>query len=168
MYKLIFCLLIYIPCSGQIKMTVSGCDPIIIKFDSLSANTIYKRAYNWTQVYYKNPKIGLKGQIENEFLRIDAYHKAAIIIGKGILSSNYNLSYNLTIEVKEGKAKFSYIPLCVFTGEIAPTETNYFQYFKKDGSLTKFGIVAIPQAENAANSMLNNLIDFIKNGSPSW
>ena len=169
MKKILVCLLFYIPCSGQLKFTATGCEPIIIEFDTMMAATIYQKAYNWSQYFYRDPKSGIKGTIPNEMIRIDAIHKPSVKGNGSFNSVEYNMTYNLTLEFKDGKMKATYKPIDVYnTRNVNNESIPYYNLFKPDGSIRKSGQGVVPESENTANAMIKNLVEFIKQGKKDW
>jgi hypothetical protein len=102
----------------KLVLKPTGFEPVVYQIDSLKAPTIYKRAMDWVQITYKNPKESLKASIENENIRLDGFTENAFIrTFKSGSKSNYGLFYTLEINIKDGKYRFVFTPNQIVTDD---------------------------------------------------
>ncbi|MDP8218323.1 MAG: DUF4468 domain-containing protein [Candidatus Theseobacter exili] len=112
----------------KLILTKQGIEPIIVQVDSINSATLYKRAMNWVQASYKNPKEVLKANIENEKIRLDGYQEKSFYRIFDIRKVEYDVSYTLEIDFKDGKYKFSFTPnqIWIDGGKVMFTLANFF------------------------------------------
>jgi hypothetical protein len=108
-------------------------EPVVVQVDGLSKMTIQERINSWIDSSYRSPENVIKVNNENQ-IRIRAYDECffkSIAIGKVC----YNVYYFITIDIKEGKYRFSFeFDEITYDGTY---NFNFTVYFKKDGTLRK-------------------------------
>lgn len=106
-------------CYGQkLVLKPTGFEPVVFQVDSIKAPTIYKRAMDWIQLTYKNPKEVLKASIENESIRLEGFTGNAFVrTFKSGNKSNYGLYYTLEIYIKDGRYRFVFTPNQIVTDD---------------------------------------------------
>jgi len=112
-----------------LELTEKGVEPAIIKLDSLSASQIYKKVDGWIQTNYKNPSEVIKGNIENEMIRISGFQKD--FFSREYKSGNivfYDVSYGLTFEFQNEKMRVTFQPqtIKVDGSKVHFTEKDFF------------------------------------------
>jgi hypothetical protein len=101
------------------SLTSTGVPPIIVTVDSTPVETMYKRALNWVQEYYRNPDQVLRSKIDNDKIRIEGFNSRAFYrIFKA--KTFYQSSYTLEIEFKPGKYRMTYTPGSILTDDNSP------------------------------------------------
>jgi hypothetical protein len=102
----------------KLVLNPTGFEPVVYQIDSIKAPTIYKRAMDWVQITYKNPKESLKASIENENIRLEGFTENAFVrTFKDGSKSNYGLFYTLEINIKDGKYRFVFTPNQIVTDD---------------------------------------------------
>ncbi len=95
----------------KLVLNEKGFEPVVYQVDSINASTIYKKVLDWIQITYKNPKEVLKASVENELIRLEAVNKGAFVrTFKSGTIVDYDLSYTLEINIKDGKYRFIFTP----------------------------------------------------------
>lgn len=128
---------ITITCRAQniekINFTASGCNPIVIKLDSIyTKEIIYKLTREWILKDYNTPSVTIKAEINNDYIRINGVDINAC---KFNALSTLDLDYDMTIEVKDGRYRLTVVLnkfLCNHT--ICDYGFSPSGLFKKDGS----------------------------------
>lgn len=115
--------------NSPLELTENGVEPTIIKLDSLSPSQIYKKVDGWIQTNYKNPSEVIKGNIENEMIRISGFQKD--FFSRKYKSGNivfYDVSYGLTFEFQNEKMRVTFQPqtIKVDGSKVHFTENDFF------------------------------------------
>lgn len=113
-------------------------DYIVLPFDGKTESELYKKALQWIEVTYKNPKEVLKGNIENDYIRFQG-SKPGLVVMNALGRHPYDSRYMIEITFKNGKCKFDIIELEYYTpySQYSPGGWNSFPmtntsgYFKK-------------------------------------
>ena len=158
MKKLTLLLLLYLPIitysQDKIPTLLFGeVPPTVVELDGVSQAEIYDRLINWVNNYYRSPDDVLKVN-NSEQVRLRALDKCffqGIALGKVC----YTVYYNLTIDIKENKYRFSFDIDKIMVDATTPALFGFKAYYKKDGSVRKG---KGPQlAVSTANESLKNL-----------
>lgn len=169
MRKIIY--LLVLVCSlgyGQNKFELKpdGFSPIVTEIQGKTAAEIYKKAKDWVQTYYKNPKEVLKADIENDMIRIDGFCDKCLnhkIMGA---SNLYNYSYSITISFQDGKFKFDYAISSFDSGVLYIN--SYSEYYKKDGTLKSKYSDEVQMLNNSANDTYQSFLDYVTGKKKDW
>jgi len=149
---------------AEFKFTKDGfTDYVIGTVPNKTASELYKKTIDWINITYKNPKEVIKGQIENEYIRIEGFKSSMLC--KKILGSNIceNGRYQIEISFKDGKYKFDVISLETYvnasqynSGGWYPVElTNTSYAYKESGELKPMFKNYPNQIESTFNSLNN-------------
>lgn len=147
----------------KFELTKNGFEPIVISVDSSSAQVIYKKVNNWVQTYYKNPREVLKGNIENEEIRLEAVLLNAFKLKIAFSNFNYNLWYSLTILIKDNKIRVSIIENKVTLADGTRWAGTLGTFFDNDGNVKTKNTEQKEEVEKGINSILNSLSNYINN-----
>ena len=71
--------------------------------------TLYNKAINWINTYYKNPEEVIKGKIEGDYLRFDGFQKGLIPVKVLGLTDFHNVRYTIKLNFKDNKVRFKVI-----------------------------------------------------------
>jgi len=135
---------------------------VVVEFDSIPREKLYKLIKNWIKETYKNPDKVIKAEIDNKKIRFEGYSETALSV-TGLGSKIYSpCTYSITISVKDNKYKFEPISL-VNAGSGYPIPlTDGSGYFNKIGlpknSFKDFVIEVGDLFENLNNSLKNYII----------
>ena len=77
-------------------------DFLVIDCQDKSQSELYKKTLDWIAVKYNTPSEVIKGQIENEYIRIEGFANHVISSGT---------KYQIEISFKDGKYKFDLIKI---------------------------------------------------------
>ena len=83
---------------------------VVLPFDGKLQADLYKKALQWIEVTYKNPKEVLKGNIENDYIRFIGV-KSNLYCINAMGRNCYDVRYTIEIAFKDGKCKFDIIDL---------------------------------------------------------
>lgn len=120
---------------NNFELTPEGYNSIVTEIPGKSAAELYKKTKDWIQTFYKNPDVVLKGDIENDEIRIEAFCNDCFVV-KNIFEQSCDYQYTLLVSFKDGKYKFDYI-----VGQLSSDGTNflytYRTFFKSDKTVRK-------------------------------
>jgi len=151
----------------EFKFTKDGfTDYLVIPCEGKTQTDLYKKAIDWVNVTFNNPKEVIKAQIENDYIRIEGVGKNLFCVSDTNCSDG---KYQIEISVKDGKYKFDIISVEQFMNEIGWVKFEGLEktsfYFKETGEPKKNVkkiVEDVPQYFNNLNKSFN---DFIVNGS---
>lgn len=143
-------------------------DFVIKNFESKNKEELYKKIIDWVSVTYNDPKEVIKGEIVNDYIRIEGIKngvKLGTILG---LQTIDNFKYQIEISVKDNKYKFDVIkiqnytiPSQYITGgwkDISISDTSFNYKNGKIKNQVKFIPVTLPLIFNELNDSLYNFI----------
>lgn len=160
----LFLLLVFV-CSvsfGQevLILTQKGFDPVVVSINEMPASLIYSKTKEWIQTYYKNPNEVLKGDIENNMIRIEGFDVGGYKMKNLGMVFPYDYSYSIEIEFKEGRYRFNYIVNQLWSdGKICAYSIKDF--FDKKGIVKKRYELANETMNESANDNLKSLHNYI-------
>lgn len=137
-------------------------DFVVVNCEGKTKEELYKKTLDWINTIYNTPKEVIKGQIENEYIRIEGAEKS--------LGVNYQpAKYMIEISFKDGKYKFDVLNISQFIPgyQYIPSTWKEFYinntsgYYKKNGEIRngyKYYSIAIPDYFNKLNKNLNDFI----------
>jgi hypothetical protein len=102
----------------------------VIRVPGKTEPELYNMIERWFLSTYKNPDKAIKAKIPNESIRAQGFESDAVKIAGLVYSS---LEYSLTVEIKQGKARFTLTNMNLVNDD----GTNYYfenYVYKKDGS----------------------------------
>lgn len=120
----------------KVEVKKEGAVPVVTEFEGKSAQELYLQTKKWIQSNYKNPSEVLKGDIENDMLRINGYGSGFFYV-KSIIKNYYDVEYSIEFLFKDGKYKY------IFTINKITTQGRkiYFSvpsdFFKSDGTTVR-------------------------------
>ncbi|UOX32412.1 DUF4468 domain-containing protein [Flavobacterium sediminilitoris] len=173
MKKIILLVLISFYSFGQElpKLTENGFEPIVVEIKDKTAAEIYVKAKEWIQTYYKNPTEVLKGDIENNMIRINGFANEGYQTKALGIVNYYDYSYVIEINFKDGKYRFNYIIGQFYAGS-KKASYSYKYFFKSDGSIKKTQKVPFDTlnetASNTSISFYNYVSGNIENKKSDW
>jgi len=106
---------------------------VIVEFDSIPREKLYKLIKNWIKETYKNPDKVIKAEIDNKKIRFEGFTDSDISIS-GLGQKVYgSYTYTITISVKDNKYKFEPISLESAVGSYPIPLNDGSGYFNKIG-----------------------------------
>ncbi len=155
----------------EFKMTKDGfTDYIVVEKEGKTAKELYIKTIEWINKFYNSPKDVIKGQIENEYIRIEGIDKkftaTPSFYGNKIPKEG---KYQIEISFKDGKYKFDVISLSLYSPpsrySIGSWEdfklNNVSEYYRNNGDIkgwARFFPTLIPEQFNLLNAQLSNYI----------
>lgn len=147
----------------KMEITKDGIKPIIVEVPNMSAESIYKKVYNWVQRNFENPNEVIKGNIEGEFLRINIFDKKGYeykALG-GIYRSG--AEYTIEIDIKDNQYVFaSKIENLLDAGGYV-YKFKPKSYFKKNGQVKTRKEIEINSLKKMLNSRNSVIYKYIIN-----
>lgn len=145
----------------------------VIELNSLTAKEIYTRINKYIQKNYVSPKDVSKGNIDNEFVSFNGLNKNCIT--EKVLISNFysDIEYYITIDIKEGKIKYSIAKLV----QIKRVYDSSYEidllsivagYYKSNGTIKPQFVKVKMDIEKVVNDTLTNLIASVKETKTDW
>jgi hypothetical protein len=149
----------------EFKFTREGfTDFVVTSIDSAKQNDLYKKTLEWVQVNYNTPSEVLKGQIENQYIRIEGVSKNALCIKSFGTNTCSSVKYQIEISFKDGKYKFDVIELSqYYTGGWYKLYLDAPKlYYKDNGEIRPVYSQYPENIENVFNSLNKSLEAFLK------
>ena len=149
-------------------------DFVVTKIENKSQAELYKKTLDWIGINYKNPKEVLKGQVENEYIRIEGIEVNLFCLNPSLCQ---NMKYQIEISFKEAKYKIDIIALDQDMPELGWVHFNGLEdgsfYFNNKGEVKpKFKIFAeeIPKFFNKINKSISEYLvnGNLKNKKNDW
>ena len=128
-------------------------------------------ATKWVNVYYNTPKEVIKGDVENEYIRIQGVgSSASCFISLGSPSCQ-DIQYSISLKFKEGKLKFHLTNLELYytPGEILglsgwePYDPPTSRYDQKNGKPYRIRIESSESTMDHLNGLADNLAAYLEN-----
>jgi hypothetical protein len=125
---------------------------VVVKFDSISKEKLFKLTNNWIKETYKNPDKVIKAIIENNKIRINGY-------------SEFGFEYTIVISFKDNKYKFEPIEVISRSqaGEFNIPLDDGSIYYKKNGWPKKMFQNFTKHLGDTFENLNNNLKKYILN-----
>lgn len=157
--------LIYCQKIPQLKLTVNGVEPIVVKTQDLNKTAIYNKTLAWVNTNYLDPKNAIKENSVNTKIKVEGFKRRAWYY-KSMGIKNYNhMLYTIEVVCNDGDFEFNYLIGDFFIDEGQSAQYDYKMFFKKDGSVRKQYIEAIPSIEKTMNELLISLYNYITDKS---
>ena len=145
------------------KFTKDGfTDFVVVECEKKTQSELYKKTLDWVAVTYNTPNVVLKGQIENDYIRLEGSAKDVIANG---------MKYQIEISFKEGKYKFDIIRIQFWSEMdyllIGQTDWKEFEIVKMDKYFDRQGEIkgrykpVLERITKYFNSLNSNLKDFL-------
>jgi hypothetical protein len=157
----------------EFKFTKEGfTDYVITKVDSSKTQSeLYKRALDWVQVTYKNPKEVLLAQIENDYIRFEGVEKYKLCTKSLGATTCFDIRYQIEVSFKNGKYKFDVIKVeqYIKTSQYSAGGwydfpiNNTSSYYKDNGEIRQMWKLYPESLENVFNSLNLSLKNFMLN-----
>ena len=114
-------------------------DYLVVPIEGKTQSDLYKKTLEWVQVVYNTPSEVLKGQIENEYIRIEGVAKNALCV-KAYCNT---VKYQIEISLKDGKYKFDATSLSQYVSPSQYTSGGWYEvslyapklYYKENGDI---------------------------------
>lgn len=142
------------------KITKEGFAPIVVNVEGKTASEIYTKAKEWIQTYYKNPSEVLKADISNDMIRIEGYAVNGFQTKSLGMINNFDYSYTIEIQFKDGKYRYNYIVGQFWAGG-GKCLYDYTAFFKEDNLVRKVYQLAFDSINETANQTSNSLFNYI-------
>jgi hypothetical protein len=151
----------------EFKFTKDGfTDFVVINIEGKNQQELYKKALDWLQVTYKNPKEVIKAQIENDYVRIEGIRSSMFCMKSLGMLNCLDGKYQIEISFKDGKYKFDVISVehkstygwsaFLINGDIGQA------YFKENGEI-RSAFKLYPDAfQSTFNDLNKDLESFLK------
>lgn len=139
---------------------------IVLKKDSMSISEGYENVVKWININYNTPREVIKGDVKNEYVRIEGYNPK---IGEGVFMGSkvvYKGKYFLSFEFKEDKIKMKIDKIQLnnpFDETLGFSEfiSNYNRRFKKNGKPKKSAVLFQTSLAKSMNDIKNSFQDFL-------
>ena len=144
-------------------VTLSGVEPIILKFDALDAEEIYSRTLKWFRTVYHDPNEPSVSGVKNELVKIDGSIENAFIMDVDRQPLVFDIEYALQISVKENQAT-----LAMDIGQVwwhpfnRKAEFTYQRFFTTDGEIRPGYGDARDKLEKSINSIVHEFYHDLK------
>jgi len=143
----------------KFDLTPNGYEPVVFELQDKSAEQIYTGIIKYINKNYKNPSEVLKGDIKNEYIRLDGFMNRMWCYKAMGINNCVDQHYSVELDIKEGKLRMSFIPN---DGYVAGTTNKlmytYKSFFKKDGSVRNMYTDAKESLDISVNNMLNSIV----------
>jgi hypothetical protein len=156
--------------STDFKFTKEGfTDYVVIPIDGKTQADLYKKTLEWVQVTYNTPKEVLKGEIENDYIRIEGVTKNGLCMKTLGLNTCNMVKYQIEISFKDGKYKFDVIKVEQYLNPSqyssggwseVPIETTVYAY-KENGDIRNVFKQYPENLETIFNTLNDSLKKFI-------
>jgi hypothetical protein len=147
----------------------SGFNTMVVrKVPNKTQSQLYKKSIDWVATTYNTPKEVIKGQIENDYLRIEGSNQGLVCLNI-LFKMNYPARYMIEISFKDGKYKFDVTSIAYY---VAPSQysvggwsgnilINKNLMYKENGEI-KGMYKYIPESfVNCFNDLNNSLYNFL-------
>lgn len=110
--KLLYLLLFTTTCFAQIEVTPNGLefeeygDFLVIEADTTSASELYKRALKYVEMNYKDPDEVYKGQVEEEYLKIETFKPNLTTANNSGVKLPIDARYFIEMRFKDGRVRY--------------------------------------------------------------
>lgn len=155
----------------ELKITALGVDPIVVHIDSMSAKELYKKTLKWVQKTYISPENVLKGNIENENIRVQGKKENAFSYSNwpGSFSGTmyYDAVYMFDLDFRDGRFRATYQPMTFYLGGTLKEVSGYSSWFakqkdtKKGAKIQAINDNAIVEFNIHMNELVKNLHDYL-------
>ena len=147
---------------------------LVLDKDGMSVEDGYKMVTEWVNVYYNTPKEVIKGDVENEYIRIKGVGGSARCSKMLGELKCQDIKYSISLEFKEGKMKFQLTNLEVYYDPTDPASpvhlkgwSSYNPQFqdltKKNGKPYRVRIEDAESTMAHLNDLANNLAAYLEN-----
>lgn len=142
----------------EFKFTKDGfTDFVVVQCENKTQAELYKKTLDWIAVNYNTPSAVIKGQIENDYIRIEGSVKDLIT------SSS---KYQIEISFKDGKYKFDVIEFLYWSEFPEPKYKEFNmsdtkKHYNKQGQIKhsfKLESERLPKYFNTLNSSLKDFL----------
>ena len=147
---------------AEFKFSKEGfTDFLVVECEKKTQSELYKKTLDWVAVTYNTPSEVIKGQIENDYIRIEG-------TAKNLISSG--TKYQIEISFKDGKYKFDIIQIeYYFDSGVELTELkwkefdiiNTDKYFYKNGEIKRSSKPVWNRVTKYFNALNSSLKDFL-------
>ena len=148
---------------------------IVLEKENMPVNKGYELVKNWVNVVYNTPREVIKGDIKDEYVRIEGIEKDMCIVnGKGILSTLIcsDIRYSFSFEFKNNKIKMQLISIKRRPQKDITGDPNYTFYEEepswneiinqKTGEKIKYNSRRLELMANEFNILANSLKDYLE------
>lgn len=87
---------------------------IVLNVENKSAKELYANALKYIAKTYKNPEEVVKGNIENEYLKVVTHASDFITIKNSFVRTPFSVDYTYELSFKDGKVKYEIISLDIY------------------------------------------------------
>tara|TARA_A100001015_G_C15034372_1_gene735195 strand:+ start:1898 stop:2479 length:582 start_codon:yes stop_codon:yes gene_type:complete len=143
---------------------------VVIDQDEMPVEEGYKRVIDWINITYNTPKEVIKGQIENDYIRIEGYQSSNPCIKSLGIVSCFDNKYSISFEFKENKIKFQVTrlqlysaPSSVSAGGWSEAQPNYAVMYKKNGKPVKLQHQIADGFTSNLNALQSSLSKYVSN-----
>jgi hypothetical protein len=137
-----------------------GIQPVLVDFEGLSKDELYRRTLNWYANYYSNKGESFITTFENELVEITARKKMLISKISGI-DLFADLEYRFQIEFMENKIRMDFISVSEDAQSTDIGSQQELDSLDKNESLKKMSENLKQQTEQMMNEIPSSLVDFL-------
>ncbi|WP_448607628.1 DUF4468 domain-containing protein [Paenimyroides ceti] len=146
------------------KLTKNGIEPIVVEVGNKTKEEIFKSINEYLQVNYKNPNYVQKGNIENEYIRWEGYKENAWGYKTLGITTYYDMTYVIEIDIKDNKYKYSY-RIVDFYSSGKKALFGISALFNSEGEVRKVYKNSVPEIEENINSLNAGIYEYIIKGN---
>ncbi|HUH25864.1 MAG TPA: hypothetical protein VLY87_04515 [Flavobacterium sp.] len=164
-------LVTYFGNAQKIDLTPAGFTPVVIELNDKSAEDIYIGIIKYINRNYKTPSEVLKGDIKNEYVRLDGFMNKMWCYKAIGLTACVDQLYSVELDIKEGKFRMTFTPNKGYaSGTRDPLLFTYKTFFKRDGSVKNIYSSARDSFEVSVNNIRKEIVDEIngKSSNNDW
>jgi len=139
----------------------------VIEFEDKSAEDIYNKAEEWIAFTFMNTESVTQSKVENKMLRLKGISKSAL---GPFMGFEFDLSYQIQLDIKEGKLRFTANELNQVSQAPPYTKTSLELLFKKGKLKQKKGFIKMKsQIDETLTQIQESLISQITGkGKDDW
>ena len=169
----LFLILVSGICYGQFSITPEKglITSEVIQVEGFTQAELYTQALKWVQKNYSDPKNVIKGNIQNEFIRVSGFTDKAFNFYDGEAVEFLPLFYEIEISFKDGKykmdlARLEYDPEINGMGlkQVGTAAGDYY----RNGEVIKNAKVRVNSLPAYFNSLNSSLYTFITTKTDNW
>jgi len=126
-----------------------------VTLEGISKDDLFERAKNWMMTYYKTMKFDLENSVEGKIVHEGSL--AIMLTYDFKYKTEYDVPYNITLQVKEGKYRFIITDFSIYNAKNGrKTAEGLEAYYAKARTNNK------PEIVNQVNTEINKLIGELK------
>ena len=124
----------FVSAQDKFSFTKDGLtDYVVTEVTGKTKSEMYKKTLDWISVTYKDPKDGVRGQAENDFIKFEGSGKDIVCLDALGKKKCNNAKYQVLVSFKDGKYKFDVISISIYN-EASSTNAAGWTAMKLDAN----------------------------------